>query len=251
MTKSDEQALGKTESVARIIQIYEATKSRYYRSPPPTNLDKSDPLHLMFKTTRELFTSILIFEASAAHVLSLSTGARAARAAVAWDDFESLSKPIEELDGLCQRYQKQFELRFQDTQWENSTRYLEEIAQNARFSRELLEVKEQREQDKKKILAISTLQFEETHNNLYRKLRSNFKDVKVPQEYHCPKDWFLDDANEWIGNRGGVPVFWLYGKRAQSLTEPPISLADIYRRWHGKDFINVSIPQQYPGSANL
>lgn len=213
MSQSDDKAMKETEFVTSLIQIYEATKTRYYSSPPPTNADKNDATCRMFEKTRELFTSILMFEASAAHVLSLSTGKRAARAAFSWDDFETKTKDIRDLDQTCKRFQREFELKVQSTQWESSTRYLEEIAQNTRFLRELQEVKEQRASDEKLILSISTIPVDRIHSKLYQKQQHSIPTgVKIPKEYHCPKDWFLDDAMKWIDGKEDPRVFWLYGK---------------------------------------
>ncbi|RFU31550.1 hypothetical protein B7463_g4759, partial [Scytalidium lignicola] len=124
-----------------------------------------------------------------------------------------------DLDEQCKRYQKEFELKVQSTQWKKSMRYLEVIAQNMRFDRELQEVKTQREHDNEAISSISSIPVEAIHNKLYRKQQHSVQDNdEVSDEYHCPKDWFLDDAKKWIDKKDGTRIFWLYGKYGMGKT---------------------------------
>ncbi|TGO20619.1 hypothetical protein BPAE_0280g00060 [Botrytis paeoniae] len=231
MSQSDESVLEGTAYVMGLVQMYEVSKDVYYAKEPyarPPDASKQK----LFQKTQELFSSILAFEASAARELSLSTGRRALRAAVTWNDFAGRLKKIQELDKACERLQSIVQSESISTKLDAIYVHELKIQLDVSYLAECKRYDDQLKLEAMKISSISDLNIEGAHNELFSKQQASKipKGLSIPKAYMKPEDWFLKDVNSWIQTDSDHKLFWVYGKYGIGKTSSVSRMVDYLRQ---------------------
>lgn len=225
-----------------LVQMYEVSKDVYYLEGL-TKSSLNTPKYQLFQKTKELFSSILAFEASAARELSLSTGNRAFRAILTWNEFAERLKKIQELDNACERLQAMVQSHNISSRLEESSIHELKIQLEVSFLAECRRHDDQLKMEAKKILSISNLDFETAHNEAFIKQQAGEFPIElsIPESYTKPEDWVLKSITLWINYYyDGNNVVWLFGKRRSSVKQILLALhANLESRWCWQNIVDV------------